>query len=194
MSIDVAKIATMNGELLKDMSLEEVLQIHPLIDPADLNFRKAEKVRPIKVKPLSTILADPTVAEHVVLATLEGQEALAANAYVCWGVDNDVWQQTEQKLHDKYDLGHLDPDGWVHCEPKPENETNACQVLEAEHQLGPYAGFSLICPWGDERVMDGKKVNLQYGIANDYVMQVPTDPTDVYRITLKMFRNTYEFV
>ena len=80
MSIDVAKIATMNGELLKDLSLDEVLEIHPLIDVADLTFRTAKKTKPIKVKPLNTILIDSSVAEKVVLATLDGYEALKAGA------------------------------------------------------------------------------------------------------------------
>lgn len=192
--LELAKFVTMNGELLKDMSLEEVLDVHPLIDAQALSYRKAAKTKSIKVKALSTILSDPGVAEKVLLATLEGSQSLKANSFVCWGVDNDVWQQTEEALHKKYTLDSVDPDGWIHCSPKPENETNACQILDSEHQLGPHGGFSILAPWGDERVLDGKQVYLQYGIANDYVMQVPSNPTDVYRIALSFFKNTYELV
>lgn len=192
MSIDIAKLATGNPELLKELSVEEVLELHPLIDIGRLEFQTAEKTKPIKARPISTVLIDGSVMAKVLLATLEGQQVIKANSFICWGVDNDVWQQTEEKLHQKYTIDSVDPDGWFHCTPKPENETDAAQV-GAESQLGPYGGWSVTNPnWGDERVLDGKQVYLHYGVANDYVMRVPTDPDDTYRIALKMFKNTYE--
>jgi hypothetical protein len=195
----IARVVTLNSAMLKDLPTEEVFQFHPLIDPTGLPFRAAEKVKPIKVKPLSCILADDSVASHVLLATLEGTETLRANAYVCWGVDNDLWLQDEKKLHAKYNISHVDPDGWIHCEPKPEVPVQSAQVPPDAFTFGPAGGFSIIhTQWGDKRVIDGKVVYLHYGIANDFLCKgVKPDGTpdhgDIYRVALKFWKNTYEW-
>lgn len=195
----LARVATMNTGILKDLSLEDVLAVHPLLDGQRLPFRRAIKTKPMKCKPVSCILHDDTVASKIILATLEGHETVKANGYVCWGVDNDVWQQTEAKLHQNYNLVSVDPDGWVHCEPKDDAPRLACQITEQivaglGFVFGPAHGFSIINPaWGDERVLDGRQVYLQYGVLNDYVLTMPNDLPDTYRVGRKFFDNTYEF-
>jgi hypothetical protein len=199
MAVDVDRLLTMNTEMLKELALEDVLRIHPLINGQELAYRLARKVKPMKAKPISTILHDDTVASKIVLATLEGHQAAKANSYVCWGVDNDVWQQTEAKLHSSYNLVHVDPDGWIHCEPKDDAPRNACQVTAEVCQSigfesGPYGGFSVLNPsYGDERVLEGRQVWLHYGILNDYILQMPQDLIDTYRVARKFFDNTYEW-
>lgn len=188
-----AKLATLNGDMLKSMSVEEILAIHPLIDVSQLVFRKARKTKPIKVRAVNTLLMDESIFAKVLLATLEGNQSLKANSFVCWGVDNDVWQQAEDKLHAKYDLKHVDPDGWIHCEPKPENATFVCEITPENCNPGPASGISVLGLWGDERVLGGEQVYLQYGVIGDYVMQNVDDPTDVYRCDRSRFDNTYEF-
>ena len=193
----LARVATMNTGLLKDMSLEEVLAVHPLLDAQRLKYRRAIKTKPMKCKALSTILSDNSVMSKIVLATLEGHQAVKANSFVCWGVDNDLWQQTEQKLHQNYRLTTVDPDGWIHCEPKEDAPRNACQIVMDVldgFTFGPSGGFSVLNPsYGDERVLEGRQVWLHYGIVNDYVLQMPNDPKDTYRVAKKFFDNTYEF-
>lgn len=190
--VDIARLATLNVALLKDMSVEEVLELHPLIDAQQLTYRQVQKVKPIKAKPLSTILIDESVAAKVLLATLEGAQDLKAGAFVCWGVDNDVWQQSGEKLHSKYDPVSVDAQGWTTFKPKLEL-CNACQITE-DMVLGPCLGFSVENPqWGDQRVVDGRAKYLHYGVAGDYVMQGLNDPLDTYRIAKKFFDNTYEF-
>lgn len=199
MSVNVARLVTMNTELLKELPVEEVLEIHPLIETSQLKWRRVKKAKPIKAKPISTILSDQSVLSKIVLATLEGHEAVKANSYVCWGVDNDLWQQKGAPLHAKYTPVSVDEDGWIHFEPKPDVEVNFAQVGQ-ELALGPYNGFSIINPsWGDERVLDGKQVYLQYGIVNDWIgMGLNKDgsdnPADIYRVARKFFNNTYDFV
>lgn len=194
----VAKIATMNTELLKELSLEEVLGFHPLLDAQSLSFGKARKVKPIKARPINTILDknDLGVFEKMLLSTLEGAQTLKRDAFICWGVDNDVWQQDKKKLHAKYNPTEMDEDGWVTFVPKEGDDAvmNACQITEAIAQLGPCGGWSINNPWwGDERVIPSLgKAYLHYGIAGDWVMQNQKDKTDVYRISSKFFNSTYE--
>lgn len=194
----LARVATMNTGLLKDMSLEEVLEVHPLLDASKLSYLRAVKVKPMKAKPISTILNDDSVMNKIVLATLEGHQTVKANGFVCWGIDNDLWQQDEKKLHLNYTIASVDPDGWFHCVPKDDAPRMACQITEAVaaeqgFKFGPAHGFSILNPsWGDERVLGGKQVWLHYGVVNDYVLAMPTDTADTYRVARKFFDNTYE--
>lgn len=188
----IARLATLNGPLLKDLPLADVLEFHPLLDGASLEYIKVKKVKSLKARPISTLLISESVMSKIVLATLEGHEAIKVNAYVCWGVDNDVWQQTEKNLHAKYTPTHVDADGWIHFDPKPDVPIDAAQVTEASGNLGPTGGFSIINPsWGDERVMDDKQVFLQYGVVGDYVLRGVSDVKDTYRVAQKFFNNTY---
>jgi hypothetical protein len=190
--LDVAKIATLNPSLLKEMSVAEVLELHPLIDAQSLEYHQVQKTKPIRAKPLSLIVIDKSVESKVLLATLEGNQDLKASSFVCWGVDNDVWQQSGDKLHAKYTPISVDANGWTLFHPKPDSPVNACQIEESE-ELGPCLGFSIENPsWGDQRVIDGKVKYLHYGVAGDYVMQGLNDAKDTYRIAQKFFDNTYE--
>lgn len=194
----LARVATMNTGLIKDMSLDEVLAVHPLLDTSKLPYKTAVKVKPMKAKPLSSILSDSSVLSKIVLATLEGHQAVKANGFVCWGIDNDLWQQDGKKLHQNYNIVSVDPDGWFHCEPKDDAPRLACQITEAlaaeiGFTFGPANGFSILNPsWGDERVLDGKQVWLHYGVLNDFVLAMPNDRADTYRVARKFFENTYE--
>jgi hypothetical protein len=190
----LAKLATLNTSLLKEMSVEEVLELHPMIDAQALSYRLAQKTRPIKAKPLKLILIDPSVAAKVLLATLEGHQDLKVNSFICWGIDNDVWQQAGDKLHAKYDPVSVDGEGWTTFNPKPDSPVNASQITEGLGlELGPCGGFSIVNPsWGDQRIIDGRVTYLHYGVEGDYVMQGINDRLDTYRIAKKFFDNTYE--
>jgi hypothetical protein len=219
MPINIARIATGNVPLLKDLSLEEVLEIHPLLNAQGFDYGQARKVKPIKARPINTILdkseGQNSVFEKMLLATLEGTETLKRGSFICWGVNDDVWQQTGKKLHDKYIPTEMDEDGWVTYVPKEgENAVeNAYQVANAKHALGPCGGFSVINPWwGDERLVsqetlaaagvdaeasglkpgDQVKLYLHYGVDGDWTLQKSTDNVDTYRVAQKFFDATYE--
>jgi hypothetical protein len=196
----LSKIVTLNKELLSKITFEDVIKFHPLIDSQKLTYQPCQKVKPMKVKPVSAIFADRSVLNQMLLKTLEANEGIKEDGFVCWGVENDFWMQTEKKLHDKYVLSHCDPDGWIHADPKPENPFNCCQIKAKDFHVGPSGGFCIIngtaTPgkegWGDKREINGQTVFLQYGIANDYVLQAPADKLDTYCVRLKFFVNTYE--
>lgn len=206
----IAKIVTLNAKMLKDIDLEDVLKFHPLINAQDLQFRTVQKTKPIKARPINTILdkSDQSVFEKMLLSTLEGSQDLKRDAFICWGVDNDVWQQTKEKLDKQYDPTDVDSDGWITYTPKPESPKNGNEVLTLPNgvEFGPEGGFSVINPkWGDKRVIPASTLQaagiksdvditayLHYGVRGDWILQTPSDASDVYRVALKFFRSTYD--
>jgi hypothetical protein len=196
--------------MLKDLALEDVLKFHPLINAQDLPFRTVQKTKPIKARPINTILdkSDQSVFEKMLLATLEGSQDLKRDSFICWGVDDDVWQQDKTKLDKQYDITDVDADGWLTCVPKPESPKNGCQVVELPNGVafGPEGGFSIINPkWGDKRVIPASVLQaagikaevdvtayLHYGVKEDWILQAPSEAADVYRVALKFFRSTYD--
>lgn len=214
----LAKLLTLNPTMLRDLTLEDVLELHPLLNAQAFPYGTARKTKPIKARPINTILnkSDQSVMEKLLLATLEGSQALKAGSFVCWGVDNDVWQQAKDKLHKKYIPTEVDEDGWTTFVPKEGADAvmNAFQVVQEDYNLGPAGGFSVINPhWGDERVVsvsllkeiginpeecglapagDHVRLYLHFGVGGDWVLQNQSDSTDVYRIAQSFFRSTYD--
>lgn len=216
----VLKAITLNVGVLKEMSLADVLAVHPLVNAAGLAYGKARKTKPIKVRPVNTILdkspQTQTIFEKMLLSTLEGAQSLKRDSMICWGVDGDVWQQTKKKLDQKYTPTEMDEDGWVTYVPKEGDDAvmNYHTVTAEDAELGPGDGFAIINPtWGDERVVsrevleaagidpvacglkatgDAWKVYLHYGKAGDTVLQNQKDSTDMYRIAAAFFVSTYE--
>lgn len=202
----IARIATLNTEMLKDLPLEDVLAVHPLINSQGLAFGTVQKTKPIKARPLNTIIdkSDQSVFEKMLLSTLEGSQDLRRDAFICWGIDNDVWQQDKRKLLKQYDITDIDEDGWLTCTPKPESPKNGHKVMDGDFGLAD--GFAIINPkWGDRRTIPAsvlqaagidsdvdQVVYLHYGVKGDWVLQTPSDLTDTYRVADKFFRSTYE--
>ncbi len=98
---------------------------------------------------------------------------------------NDAWQQTNAKLLQKYNVTGVDEQGWMICEPKPENEVWAASTIGLVSNSGQ---FRIVGQWG-ERQPDGTFI--QYGVVGDYVLKSKTDPTDVWIVAKKVFENTY---
>lgn len=218
MPVTLAKLVTGTPSLLKDLSVEEVLEVHPLVNAQALSYKDAQKVKPIKARPINTIL-DKTLSsvfEDLLLATLEGQEALRRDGFICYGEAGDVWQQKKDALHKKYDPTEVDEDGWVTFVPKAEAICGAAEVT-SEQNLGEFGGFSVINPWwGDERVISTDvlaqygcnpsdwglepsdsglvKLYLHYGVEGDIVIQNTGNKADTYRVAQSFFRNTYDYV
>jgi len=217
----IAKTVTGNNELLKDLPLE----LHPLANVQGLSYRRVKKTKPIKARPINTILdktdSEQSVFEKMLLSTLEGAQTLGRNVFICWGCDNDVWQQTKQKLTDQYTLTDTDEDGWTTWTPKPEAERNGFQVTEdCGFEFGPAKGWS--CPnyntdrkegWGDRRVVPASVLedaginpacigypepqeqyilNFQFGVVNDWIIQRQEDHNDTYRVGERFFVNTHD--
>lgn len=208
----IARIATLNTDMLKDLDLEDVLAFHPLINAADLRYREVQKTKPIKARPINTILdksdSDCSIFEKMLLSTLEGSQNLKRDGMICWGIDNDVWQQDLKKLRKQYDIVDVDADGWLTCNPKPESPKNGCGVeaLPNGVEFGLAGGFAVINPkWGDKRVIPASVLQtagfetdvdctcyLHYAVKGDWILQVPSDTEDMYRVANKFFRSTYD--
>lgn len=163
----------------------DISDIAPMVSPDQLAFKTAKKTKGLKAKHIQQLFADDSILSKFLLATLEGQQMLKGNSVVCVGGDNDAWQQTSEKLLKKYNVVGLDEQGWMICEPKPENEVWAAQVEVVE------GSFQIIGQWG-ERKPDG--TFRQVGKTGDYVLRSKSDPTDVWIVAKKVFDATYEIM
>ena len=170
-----------------------------LIDVTTLNYAYARKTKSLTAKPLQSILVDGSVMSKFLLDTIEGIAILKVGTVdnptmVCIGPHNDAWQQTSAKLFDKYTVVSVDGNGWMKCEPKPENRAKACCI----QLINDDATFDIIAHWGTDRVVTidsvQKQVFTQRGTSGDYIMQSETDPSDVWIVKRKIFESTYSIV
>lgn len=159
-----------------------------------MGWNIAIKTRPIKAKPLINLLVDRIVISKFLVDTLEGKEPLGDGVVICLGEAGDAWQQMPKKLLAKYDVTHIDADGWMICTPKPDNSVNCFEVgrefIDANcmAQGGWFGKFSIVGQWG---ATVGEEKNVQTGEKGDFICQNRTDPTDVWVVRHKLFLNTY---
>lgn len=165
-----------------------------------------KKVKPLRAKPIKSIINDPLIENAILINTLEGEQKIMENSMVCVGELGDVWQQKKEKLIQKYNIVNVDENDWLICEPKPENNVYCFQLTEdllldneIRHSVS-YRGFKdptsflVIGQWGKERWIDeGRtKVYVQEGKLNDWICQNPTDPDDIWIVQKRIFDSTYE--
>jgi len=159
------------------------------------DWRIASKTRSIKAKPSISLLVDRKVTSKFLIDTLEGHEPLGDSSIICVGEAGDVWQQTQKKLLQKYTVVSIDSDGWMDCQPLPDNAVDAIEVSESLWKTFSTLntdpldfGFTIIGQWG--ATVDGVK-NVQKGIVGDFICRNQTDHTDVWIVKRKLFLNTY---
>jgi hypothetical protein len=160
----------------------------------------ASKTRPIKAKPLISLLVDRTVTSKFLVATLEGNEPLGDGVVICVGEAGDAWQQMPKKLLAKYDVREIDNDGWMVCEPRPDNAVNCVEVTDelmarvcpayptGDNIFEAKIPFTIVGQWG--ATINGEK-NVQEGMVGDFICQNRTDSTDIWIVKRKLFLNTY---
>jgi len=148
-------------------------------------WKIASKTRPIKAKPLISLLVDRSVTNKFLVDTLEGKEPLGDGVVICVGEAGDTWQQMPKKLLAKYAVKAIDNDGWMVCEPLPDNAVNVIEVPESQTDIG---GFYIIGQWGETV---GLEKNVQRGSAGDFICRNQTDHSDVWIVRRKLFLNTY---
>lgn len=144
-------------------------------------WRVATKTKGLRAKPLVNLLVDRTVLNKFLVDTLEGRESLGDGAVVCIGAEGDAWQQMPKKLLANYEVKAIDADGWMVCEPRPDNAVNCVEVTLS-------GDFTIIGQWG--ATVDGEK-NVQSGTCGDFICQSQADPTDVWVVKRRIFVNTY---
>lgn len=155
--------------------------------PQDVpEWKRASKTKTLKAKPLISVMVDRSVMSKFLLTTLEGQQNLGDGTMVCLGETGDIWQQTPKKLLAKYNVVAVDGEGWMTCEPRPDNAVNCFEVTAAAMPEGE-GTFYLIGQWGKE-TPEGPR---QEGEVGDFICQNTADPTDVWIVKRQIFINTY---
>ncbi len=145
-------------------------------------FRKAKKTKGLKAKPLSNIINDDSVLAKFLIDTLEGKEPIEKSQLLCIGVGNDAWPQTAKNLLKKYNIVDITGDGWLVCEPKPENSVEFIEVPET------WGSAYLQGLWGEE--ISGVK-NLQAFKPRDMIARQPDNHSDMWVVRRKIWDNSY---
>jgi hypothetical protein len=152
------------------------------------------KTARVKAKPMISLLTDRSVMTKFLLDTLEGREPIGPDAVFCIGQAGDAWQQMPSKLLKSYAVINIDSDGWMECEPKPEDIRECFQIttdyLKNNTDFRDCHGF-IRGLWGE--TVDGEQ-NLQRFDAGDFIVRGRVDHTDNWIVRRKIFLNTYSFL
>lgn len=164
----------------------------PILDTKGLKWSIAKKTKPLRAKPMVTLLVDKSVATKFLIDTLEGREPIGPDAMFCIGEGGDAWQQTPSKLLKKYDVTDIDTDGWMVCTPKSENSVEFFVVTREWLQLNaphiPDGYGYVVGTWGE--TIDGN-VNLQKFFAGDAIVRNREDTIDQWVVRRKIWNNSY---
>jgi len=166
-----------------------------------IKWQIAKKTKNIKAKPLVSILVDKNVLNKFLVDTLEGKEPLGDGSIICIGESNDIWQQMPKKLLQKYNVIEIDDDGWMICEPKPDNSV---ECVEINNDLLPYIDdvdiwaseekFFIIGLWGEELNILDKRILIQRADIGDFICRNREEKNDVWIVKRKIFINTYNII
>jgi hypothetical protein len=159
------------------------------INPSTImKWMVAKKTKNIKAKSSINVMVDRSVLSKFLIDCLEGREPLGDGSMICIGEANDIWQQMPKKLIAKYNVIDVDKDGWMICEPRPDNSVNCVEITR--EFIDDYSGFYIIGQWGEE-TPEGL---IQKGVMGDFICQSRTDSTDVWIVARKIFTNTYNII
>jgi hypothetical protein len=148
-------------------------------------WRRGKKTQGLRSKPLVSLIVDKSVVNKFLIDTLEGREPIDSANMFCIGDAGDAWQQTAKALLKKYDIKNIDSDGWMICEPKPENEVEFFQWIPDPI---PFGYTYIKGQWG-ATIED--VFNLQKIVAGDFVCRQPDNHDDQWVVQCRLFRNTY---
>jgi hypothetical protein len=166
-------------------------------------WQEATKTKAIFAQYVHTLIRDVGLVDKLKLQTLEGPQALDPDAMICTGLSKtDPWQQSRDKLFAEYSITNVTPDGWLYCEPKPDNVINCHQVNGTEPLLGgsdpdfvSQDSFKIHAKYGMKvEPFPGEVAYLQHGNIDDYICQSQSDPDDVWIVKKKFFENTYDLI
>ena len=162
----------------------------PLFTGTISDWKIAKKVKSIKAKPLVSIVVDKSVLSKLVVNTLEGMEPLGNGAgIICIGDAGDIWQQTSITLLKKYTIVSIDNEGWMMCEPKPDNSV---EFIQWKSCIITHSGEHYVkALWGEEFRTYGPCQRFGEG---DYICRNIADTSDVWVVRKKLFENTYSII
>ena len=166
-----------------------------VLNTGDFSWDVAKKTKPLRAKPIASLLVDSTVLAKFLVDTLEAREPVGPGAIFCLGESNDAWQQTPKKLLAKYNVTDIDTEGWMVCNPKPENSVEFVEVTEALlEQAGAQEAYAangvgyLKGQWG--QTYEGVP-NLQIFVLVDFIARKPEDLEDMWVVKRKIWMNSY---
>ena len=152
----------------------------PIFDTAEIStWRIGRKTKPLRAKPMVSLIVDGAVMSKFLIDTLEAREPVSPNTIFCIGETNDAWQQTADKLLAKYTVDDIDAEGWMICVPKPDNSV---EFFEATTD-----GF-IVGLWGETI---GENQNLQRFSAGDFIARNREDTADQWVVNRKIWTNSY---
>lgn len=167
------------------------------------NWQVAKKTRNVKAKPLVSIMVDKSVTNKFLVDTLEGKEPLGDGAIICIGEGNDIWQQMPKNLLKKYDVREIDNDGWMICEPKPDNAVNCVEItnilttsiMNMDFEWEGSDAYFIVGEWGELlQFTKDDEVKIQKAEIGDFICQNRETPSDVWIVRRKIFLNTYSII
>lgn len=157
------------------------------------SWLRGKKTKGLRAKPLITLLVDRGVVNKFLIDTLEGEEPIDAGNIFCIGETGDAWQQTAKALIKKYDIKDIDSDGWMVCEPKPENEVEFFEFTGEMADKITSASFGdkfvIQGVWG--KTIEGVGEKMQFIEVGDFVCRQPHDHSDQWVVRRKLFNNSY---
>src|ERR1035438_3026268 len=157
----------------------------PLCANTITEWKIAKKTKPLRAKPLVNLLVDRTVINKFLVDTLEAREPFAEGNVICIGETGDAWQQEPKKLLKKYSATAIDKDGWMVCEPYPDNSVECSQI---NFLINTHGG----CHYLEAKVgstYQGKTV--QEFVHGDWILRNREDKSDVWVVRKKLFDNSY---
>lgn len=158
-----------------------------IIDTSSYFWLLGKKTKGLRAKPLSALITDRSIISKFSIDTLEGKEPINSANMFCIGETGDAWQQTAKALLKKYNITNIDADGWLICEPKPENEVEffewKCEQGSPEEYTSYIKGL-----WG--ATVDGVD-NLQSIFVGDFVCRQPHQHEDQWVVRKHLFINSY---
>jgi hypothetical protein len=168
-----------------------------ILSTINFNWRRGKKTKGLKAKALINLIVDRSIVNKFLIDTLEGREPIDSANIFCIGEAGDAWQQTSKALLKKYDVKAIDDDGWMVCEPKPENEVEFVELNNALLDTAIKTDFTnwgqqghgyIVGTWG--ATIDGVE-NLQAFVLGDFMCRQPHDHTDMWIVRRTLFLNTY---
>lgn len=158
-----------------------------ILNTNTVHWTEATKTRGLRAKRVTDLIS-PEIISSVLLKTLEGHAVVDPQNMVCVGPAGDIWQQPEAGLRKKYNITGLDKDGWLLCNPKPENSVECFEVTEWQASRAKYVQGI----WGSDVPDVGQK--LQAFSPGDFICRKPDDHADQWVVRRKLFLNTYELI
>lgn len=161
----------------------------PLSADEITTWNVAKKTKPVRAKPIVNLLVDRTVLNKFLVDTLEAREPISESNVICIGESGDAWQQEPKKLLKKYQVTAIDKDGWMVCEPYPDNSVECFQWTS---HINTHSGeHYLKAMWGENFESYGPCQRFAEG---DWILRNREDHNDVWVVRKKLFDNSYNII